>query len=154
MARPEPFALFDAEVVSTGAETDKGEEGCLSIPGIRDLVERPSTCVVEGLDREGRPVRIEAEGMLARILQHEVDHLHGIVCCDRMESRTLSTVVNYAKHWSSHTVDDVDWFFRGDDLVAPEGVGLGGGLYDPGCLWKAQRSSCCARTPRGGGRRC
>ena len=80
----EPFALFDADVVATGVETDKGEEGCLSIPGIRDLVERPSTCVVEGLDRQGRPVRIEAEGMLARILQHEVDHLNGVLFLDRL----------------------------------------------------------------------
>lgn len=80
----EPFALFNPDVVATGAELEKGEEGCLSIPGIRDIVERPSTCVVEALDREGRPVVIEAEGLLARILQHEVDHLNGVLFLDRL----------------------------------------------------------------------
>jgi peptide deformylase len=80
----EPFALFNPDVVATGAELEKGEEGCLSIPGIRDIVERPSTCVVEALDREGEPVVIEAEGLLARILQHEVDHLNGVLFLDRL----------------------------------------------------------------------
>ena len=79
-----PFALFNPDVVATGAEMEKGEEGCLSIPGIRDIVERPSTCVVEALDREGEPVVIEAEGLLARILQHEVDHLNGVLFLDHL----------------------------------------------------------------------
>jgi len=80
----EPFALINARVVETGKETDRAEEGCLSIPGIKDIVERPSTCIVEGLDREGEPVRIEAGGFLARVLQHEVDHLDGILFLDRL----------------------------------------------------------------------
>jgi peptide deformylase len=79
-----PFALFNAEVVSTGSETEKSEEGCLSIPGIRDIVERPATCVVEAVDIDGEPVRMEAEGMIARILQHEVDHLNGVLFLDRL----------------------------------------------------------------------
>ncbi len=79
-----PFALFNAEVVSTGSETEKSEEGCLSIPGIRDIVERPATCLVEAVDIDGKPVRMEAEGMLARILQHEVDHLNGVLFLDRL----------------------------------------------------------------------
>lgn len=79
-----PFALFNPDVVAMGAEMEKGEEGCLSIPGIRDIVERPSTCVVEALDREGEPVVIEAEGLLARILQHEVDHLNGVLFLDHL----------------------------------------------------------------------
>jgi peptide deformylase len=80
----QPFALFNAEVVSRGADTDKSEEGCLSIPGIRDVVERPSTVVVDALDAEGKPVRIEAEGFLARVLQHEVDHLNGVLFLDHL----------------------------------------------------------------------
>ena len=80
----QPFALFNAEVVSKGAETDKSEEGCLSIPGIRDVVERPTTVVVEALDVEGKPVRIEADGFLARVLQHEVDHLDGVLFLDHL----------------------------------------------------------------------
>ena len=79
-----PFALFNPEVVAAGAETDKIEEGCLSIPGIRELVERPTTCVVDALDTEGRPVHVEAEGFLARILQHEIDHLNGVLFLDHL----------------------------------------------------------------------
>ena len=79
-----PFALFNAEVLSLGSETDKSEEGCLSIPGVRDIVERPTSAVVEGLDIDGRPVRLEAEGFLARVLQHEVDHLNGVLFLDHL----------------------------------------------------------------------
>ena len=79
-----PFALFNPDVVAQGSETEKSEEGCLSIPGIRDVVERPATCVVEALDIDGRAVRMEAEGLLARILQHEVDHLNGILFLDHL----------------------------------------------------------------------
>ena len=78
------FALFNPDVVALSSETEKSEEGCLSIPGIRDLVERPATCVVEAVDIEGKPVRIEAAGLLARILQHEVDHLNGVLFLDHL----------------------------------------------------------------------
>jgi peptide deformylase len=52
---------------------------------------------VSALDERGAPVQIDATGWYARILQHEIDHLHGIVCCDRMDPRTLSTSDNHAK---------------------------------------------------------
>ena len=80
----ERFALFNPEVVVQSSDTAKSEEGCLSIPGIREIVERPATCVVEAIDIEGKPVRMEAEGLLARILQHEVDHLNGVLFLDRL----------------------------------------------------------------------
>jgi peptide deformylase len=79
-----PFALLNPRVVEAGEQTRKDEEGCLSIPGVTAAVERPYTVVVEGLDREGKPVRIEAEAMLARCLQHEIDHLDGILFVDRI----------------------------------------------------------------------
>lgn len=79
-----PFGLVNPVVVSRGEEVDRGEEGCLSIPGLRDIVERSAEVVVEGLDREGNPRRIEANGLLARALQHEVDHLDGILFVDRV----------------------------------------------------------------------
>ncbi len=79
-----PFALLNPRVVESGAQTDKQEEGCLSIPGVGGVVERPATVVVEGLDRAGNPVRIEAEAMLARCLQHEIDHLDGVLFIDRL----------------------------------------------------------------------
>ncbi len=82
-------------------------EGCLSFSGFNMVVPRARKVRVEALDENGQRVVKVATGWYARILQHEVDHLHGIVCCDRMESRTLSTVTNYAKHWAEHSVDEV-----------------------------------------------
>ncbi|HEX5727060.1 MAG TPA: peptide deformylase [Longimicrobiaceae bacterium] len=79
-----PFALLNPRVVEAGERLEKGEEGCLSIPGVSAMVERPSTVVVEGLDRAGNPVRIEAVAMLARCLQHEIDHLDGVLFVDRI----------------------------------------------------------------------
>ncbi len=60
------------------------EEGCLSIPGLSEVVERYRRVVVEGLDRDGKPVRLEAEGLLSRCLQHELDHLAGVLFIDRV----------------------------------------------------------------------
>lgn len=79
-----PRALVNPRVVTADARTDRAEEGCLSIPSVRDVVERPATVTVEGLDLEGRPVRLEAEGLHARVLQHEIDHLDGVLFIDRL----------------------------------------------------------------------
>ena len=79
-----PFGLVNPVIVERADEVERGEEGCLSIPGLRDIVERSAKVVVEGLDRDGLPRRIEAEGLLARALQHEVDHLDGILFIDRI----------------------------------------------------------------------
>jgi peptide deformylase len=80
----QPFALVNPRIVQLGEELDRGEEGCLSLPGLKDIVERPATVVVEGLGRDGQPLHIEASGLLARILQHEIDHLDGILFVDRV----------------------------------------------------------------------
>jgi peptide deformylase len=80
----QPFALINPRVVESSPETEKGEEGCLSIPGLSALVERPAHVVVEGLDREGNTVRVGGGGLLGRCLQHEVDHLDGILFLDRV----------------------------------------------------------------------
>lgn len=79
-----PRALVNPRVVATGDETDRAEEGCLSIPGLRDIVERKSTVIVEALDLDGEAVRIEADGLLARVLLHEIDHLDGVLFVDRV----------------------------------------------------------------------
>lgn len=64
--------------------SEAGEEGCLSIPGLSAVVERPGRAVVEGEDPEGNDVRIEAEGLLARCLLHEIDHLDGVLFLDHL----------------------------------------------------------------------
>ena len=79
-----PFALINPEIVELSKETEKGEEGCLSIPGLRDIVERPVRAVVRGLTPEGETRELDLEGLPARIIQHEVDHLDGILFFDRV----------------------------------------------------------------------
>ena len=78
------YALINPRIVERSTETARGEEGCLSIPGVSDVVERPARVVVEALDLEGAPVRIDAAGDLARCLQHEIDHLDGILYIDHL----------------------------------------------------------------------
>jgi len=62
---------------------------------------------VEAWNERGEPITIEASGWYARILQHEIDHLRGIVCCDRMDPRTLTTAENHTRHWRTATVAEV-----------------------------------------------
>lgn len=79
-----PFALVNPAVIEMSEDTERSEEGCLSVPGLKELVERPVRVIVEGTDLDGQSVRIEAEGLLGRILQHEVDHLNGVLFLDRV----------------------------------------------------------------------
>lgn len=93
--RPVPYhVIVNPTIQPIGDEVILAYEGCLSFKGFIMMVPRARRVRVEALDEHGRPVVIEASGWYARILQHEIDHLHGIVCCDRMDSRTLSTVEN------------------------------------------------------------
>ncbi len=79
----EPGVLVNPRIVeATGKQ--KEVEGCLSIPGLDEVVERSGHVVVEGLYRDGEPVRIEATGLLSRCLQHENDHLDGVLFIDRV----------------------------------------------------------------------
>ena len=71
-------------VASEGCET--GTEGCLSVPGMYGEVERYTTVTVQGLDRQGNPVSVQGSGLLARALQHEIDHLDGILFVERAQS--------------------------------------------------------------------
>ena len=77
------WAVLNPEIVKASEETLMGVEGCLSIPGLVGEVERPASVQVKGLTRHGKPVKIKAEGWLARIFQHEIDHLNGILFPDR-----------------------------------------------------------------------
>ena len=78
----QPLGLVNPEIISISGPTEKSEEGCLSIPDVFGDVERPATVVVRALDENGQPIRIEATELLARCLQHEIDHLHGKLFID------------------------------------------------------------------------
>lgn len=78
-------------------------EGCLSLPGFVGIVPRARVVLVEALDHLGQPVRIEATGWYARILQHEIDHLRGTLYIDRMWSRSFSSLENYNRYLKSKT---------------------------------------------------
>jgi peptide deformylase len=82
-------------------------EGCLSLPGFTAIVPRARRVLVEALDHRGEPVRIEAAGWYARILQHEIDHLRGTLYIDRMWSRSFSSLENYNRHWKSKTTSEL-----------------------------------------------
>ncbi|HET9590874.1 MAG TPA: peptide deformylase [Anaerolineales bacterium] len=77
------FVMINPEIVKTSAETLMGVEGCLSIPNLVGEVERNAAIQVKGLNRHGKPFKLKAEGWLARIFQHEIDHLNGILFPDR-----------------------------------------------------------------------
>jgi peptide deformylase len=79
------FVVVNPEIKETSAETEMGIEGCLSIPGLHGEVERALAVSVKGLTRRGQPFKIKARGWLARIFQHEIDHLNGVVFTDRAE---------------------------------------------------------------------
>ena len=79
------YVVVNPVIEKTAETTEAGFEGCLSIPGIQVEVERPVAVTLSGQDASGRPLRIEAEGLLARIFQHEVDHLDGITILERTD---------------------------------------------------------------------
>ncbi len=78
--------LINPRIVLSEGTTISEEEGCLSVPDCREDVKRAASILIEALDREGKPLRIEAEGLLAIVLQHEIDHLNGILFIDRISS--------------------------------------------------------------------
>ena len=76
--------LINPRIVNKEGETISENEGCLSVPDFRADVKRAVSIVVEGFDREGKELQIEAEGILATVLQHEIDHLNGTLFIDRI----------------------------------------------------------------------
>ena len=80
---PKLYTLVNPEIVRSSDETIVGTEGCLSVPGLVGDVERNVSLTVKGQNRLGRAVRVKASGWLARIFQHEIDHLNGVLFTDR-----------------------------------------------------------------------
>jgi peptide deformylase len=82
-------------------------EGCLSLAGFSAVVPRAYSVRVECLDEHGQPRAIEASGWYARILQHEIDHLHGNLYIDRMRSRTFMSLENFARFWKGKPLAEI-----------------------------------------------
>jgi peptide deformylase len=89
----EEYVLVNPVVEEAAEITEKELEGCLSIPGIQVEVERPAAVTISAHDSSGAPIRIEAESLLARILQHEIDHLDGVLILDRTDRESRKTVM-------------------------------------------------------------
>jgi len=77
------FVMINPEIVKASEEKVMGVEGCLSIPGLQGEVERNETIQVKGLNRYGKPQKLKVDGWMARIFQHEIDHLNGVLFTDR-----------------------------------------------------------------------
>jgi len=104
-----PFhVLVNPTLTIVGDETVDAFEGCLSFAGYTMIVPRARRRDGRGAKNErGEPVTIEASGWYARILQHEIDHLRASCAANRMDSRTLSTTENHARHWRTATATEV-----------------------------------------------
>lgn len=81
---PDPRFFINPVISNPAIETKPYDEGCLSVPEFYEEVDRPETCVVDYLDRDGTPQRLEAEGLLAVCIQHEMDHLNGVLFIDHL----------------------------------------------------------------------
>jgi peptide deformylase len=88
-----PQVFINPEILSRSEELSTYEEGCLSIPEIHEDVERPATVRVRYLDRDGKPHEVDAEGLLATCLQHEIDHLDGVLFIDHISKLKRDRIV-------------------------------------------------------------
>lgn len=77
------YAVFNPKIVKTSSKNVTMEEGCLSVPGLYGIVERPEKITLEGRDKNGKKFKIKSWGLLARVFQHECDHLNGILFIDK-----------------------------------------------------------------------
>ena len=92
--------VINPVVTPLSEELEEGWEGCLSVPDMRGLVPRHTAVRLQCLDRAGQPVDVVAKEFFARVIQHETDHLNGVVYLDRMpDLSTLSHIAEWNKHW-------------------------------------------------------
>jgi peptide deformylase len=94
--RNQQIALINPVIVNTSGE-QKGQEGCLSFPGLFAEIVRPNVVAVKGTNLEGQEIQLEGEGLLARALHHEIDHLDGVLFLQRMKKADRETIVRKMK---------------------------------------------------------
>jgi peptide deformylase len=95
--KPSPLVLINPEIVTLGSQTRLHEEGCLSIPDFRIEIERPSSLTLRYIDRDGEPRELDAEGLLATAIQHEINHLDGKLIIDFLSPLKRDMVVRKFK---------------------------------------------------------
>jgi peptide deformylase len=104
---PVPFhVIINPQMTLLGNEKVAFYEGCLSLAGFSAVVPRARTVRVEYLDEKGEHRSVEASGWYARILQHEIDHLHGALYIDRMRSRSFGSVENWNRFWKGKPIGE------------------------------------------------
>ena len=95
----EDYVIVNPVIDDRATTTERGPEGCLSIPGINVEVDRATGVTVTGQDVSGEPLRVEAQDMLARVLQHEIDHLDGVLILDRTDRESRKEAM---REWREH----------------------------------------------------
>jgi len=101
------MAVINPEITPVGTATAEDWEGCLSIPDIRGRVARRVDIEVRAYDRRGRKMELRAKGFTARVIQHETDHLDGVLFFDRMKSlETLTFLEEYGRYWNTRDVPE------------------------------------------------
>jgi peptide deformylase len=100
-AEPEPIAIINPEITPVGADVVEDWEGCLSIPDVRGRVPRAREIKVRAYDRKGERIELHAHDFPARVIQHETDHLDGVLFFDRMKSfESLTFLDEYSRYWA------------------------------------------------------
>jgi peptide deformylase len=95
--KPQPLVLFNPEIVTLSSQTRVHEEGCLSIPDFRVEIERPASLTLRYVDRDGVPREMDADGLLATAIQHEINHLDGKLIIDFLSPLKRDMVVRKFK---------------------------------------------------------
>lgn len=103
----EKFAVINPRIVRMEQEQEFSEEGCLSIPDIRGDVLRPVTIEVQGMDLAGKPFQMEATGLLARVFQHEIDHLNGVLFVDKLPENQKNKIELKLKELAQRTKEQM-----------------------------------------------
>lgn len=92
-AKPKPLIMINPQIMQLGPTTEAHEEGCLSIPDVKVEVERPTTLTVQFVDRSGKTQEMAVEGLMATVVQHEIDHLDGRLIIDYLSRLKRDIIV-------------------------------------------------------------
>ena len=107
----EPMVFINPVITPAGPEIVEDWEGCLSIPDIRGRVPRARAIRVVAMDRHGGTIDIVSQDFPARVIQHETDHLDGVLFFDRMRSfTTLAYVEEYSRYWAKERTENRNWW--------------------------------------------